>query len=97
VRRLYLSYLRPGYVRKMRELRRGECKRCGKCCNLFWKCPFIKDTARCTLYENRFRSCRNFPIDERDITGATSGCGYYFVSEAEARAEAEAASTRAEN
>ena len=81
----------------MQELRRGECKRCGNCCSLFWRCPFLEDTARCTFYENRFKPCRNFPIDARDITGAASGCGHYFVTEAAAGAEAEAASIRAES
>jgi hypothetical protein len=38
-------------------LRRGECNRCGACCELVFKCPFLKKnpdgTSLCGIYENR--------------------------------------------
>jgi len=77
-RRYYLSHFRPGYVRRMRALRRGECRRCGQCCSLFFRCPFLQEGNQCTIYERRFQQCRDFPIDERDISGPHIACGFRF-------------------
>ena len=87
-RRFYLSHLRRGYIERMRKLRRGECKRCGKCCALFWKCPYIQESSQCRIYDKRFKPCSDFPIDSRDISGVCADCGHYFITEEQARAEA---------
>ena len=64
-------------------LRRGECNRCGACCELVFKCPFLKKnpdgTSLCGIYENRPNSCRLFPIEQRDIREVKGTCSYYFV------------------
>ena len=63
-------------------LRRGDCNRCGACCELLFKCPFLKKhsdgTATCGIYENRPNSCRLFPIERRDIEEVRGSCSYYF-------------------
>jgi len=64
-------------------LRRGECNRCGACCELLFKCPFLKKEADgsslCGIYENRPNSCRLFPIEARDIREVRGTCSYYFI------------------
>ncbi len=64
-------------------LRRGECNRCGACCELVFKCPFLKKnpdgTSLCGIYENRPNSCRLFPIEQRDIREVKGTCSYYFI------------------
>jgi hypothetical protein len=65
------------------SLRRGECNRCGACCELVFKCPFLKKNAdgssTCGIYENRPNSCRLFPIEPRDIMEVRGTCSYYFI------------------
>ncbi len=64
-------------------LRRGECNRCGACCELVFKCPFLKKnpdgSSLCGIYENRPNSCRLFPIEQRDIREVKGTCSYYFI------------------
>src|SRR5689334_3973733 len=64
-------------------LRRGECNRCGACCELVFKCPFLKKhpdgTSLCGIYENRPNSCRLFPIEPRDLLEVRGTCSYYFI------------------
>jgi len=64
-------------------LRRGECNRCGACCELVFKCPFLKKqpdgSSLCGIYENRPNSCRLFPIEQRDIQEVKGTCSYYFI------------------
>src|SRR5215813_8141965 len=64
-------------------LRRGECNRCGACCELVFKCPFLRKntdgTTLCGIYENRPNSCRLFPIEQRDSQEVRGTCSYYFI------------------
>ena len=87
-RRFYLNLIRPGYVRASLARRRGECRRCGACCQMGARCRHLDydgDLAVCKRYERwRTANCRNFPIDERDLAdrdlvAPDSPCGYYFV------------------
>jgi len=85
-RRQCLSRLRPGYVRRVRETRRGECRSCGSCCDLTFYCPFLnpeKTVERCTHYEKRPRTCRDFPVDALDLRLTRAPCGYWFEGEGE--------------
>ena len=65
------------------SLRRGECNRCGACCELVFKCPFLKKQAdgssMCGIYENRPNQCRLFPTEQRDIAEVRGSCSYYFI------------------
>ena len=65
------------------SLRGGECNQCGACCELVFKCPFLKKksdgTSLCGIYENRPNSCRLFPIEQRDIQEVRGTCSYYFI------------------
>jgi hypothetical protein len=82
MRRTYLSTFRPDYIRQsIAENRKGECHRCGACCELVYKCPFLGRDAQnlpyCRVYgELRPGNCRNYPFDA--IDSEIEKCGYSF-------------------
>ena len=65
------------------SLRRGDCNRCGACCEILFKCPFLKKhgdgTTTCGIYEDRPTQCRLFPLDRRDIQEVRGTCSFYFI------------------
>jgi len=89
LRRLYYVFLKPGYVSEKLKQRKGECRRCGACCKLLFTCPFLDETngtPTCKIHADKWKVCRLFPIDERDlrdrdIISPDKKCGYYFPSE----------------
>ncbi len=97
LRRAYLVYLRPGYVRESLKRRVGGCGRTGACCHLSFSCPMIRwieRTPTCRIYEHRPRSCTTFPIDERDLRDRDilfpeTACGFSFVRPEDVRQESE--------
>jgi len=91
VRRQYLSRLRPGYVARMRALRRGECRLCGSCCDLTFHCPFLNGEWRCRAYDTRTLTCRDFPVDATDLRLTRVPCGHYFAPPAQETDRAPAA------
>ena len=64
-------------------LRRGECNRCGACCEILFKCPFLKKhrdgTTTCGIYEDRPSQCRLYLIERRDLEEVRGTCSYYFI------------------
>ncbi|MBA3442086.1 MAG: YkgJ family cysteine cluster protein [Pyrinomonadaceae bacterium] len=64
-------------------LRRGECNRCGACCEILFKCPFLKKhgdgSSTCGIYEDRPDQCRLYPIERRDLEEVRGTCSYYFI------------------
>ena len=83
LRRFVITNFRKEETVAALALRRGECNRCGACCELVFKCPFLKKNADgaslCGIYENRPNSCRLFPIEPRDIQEVRGTCSYYFI------------------
>jgi len=70
---------RPGYVRRSLALRSGECRRCGRCCSIAFRCPHYEDG--CAIHGRHYRQCKAFPIDRRDtelISRLGGRCGYTF-------------------
>jgi hypothetical protein len=60
--------------------RKGLCHRCGLCCKILFKCPFYVEKypfGECSIYEERSKVCRLFPMSEKDIR-IVKECGYYF-------------------
>ena len=86
LRRLGLGVFGRGYVRRSIERRVGECRRCGACCKLAYRCHLLRDTGgitECRLHKWRPANCRLFPIDERDLAdrdlvAPDEPCGYSF-------------------
>ena len=81
-RRFYLGTFKPEYIQKaIAETRTGDCHRCGACCELIYRCPFLgKDSQNlpyCRVYgELRPANCRNYPFDRADAE--IDQCGYKF-------------------
>jgi hypothetical protein len=65
------------------SLRRGDCNRCGACCEILFKCPFLKKhgdgSTTCGIYEDRPSQCRLYPIDRRDLEEVRGTCSFYFI------------------
>ena len=81
-RRFFIGTFRPEIVEKsIAATREGECHRCGLCCELIYKCPFLGKDAQnlpyCRVYGDlRPANCRNYPFDVTDSEIDT--CGYTF-------------------
>jgi Fe-S-cluster containining protein len=64
--------------------RQGECNRCGACCKILFRCPFLGTDAEgqftCRIYERRFEQCRLFPLHAADLREVAE-CSYTFVTE----------------
>jgi hypothetical protein len=89
LRRQYLCRLRPKYVAEAKAARRGQCRRCGSCCNLTFHCPFLETSRLCNRYEKRTVSCREFPVDARDLRLTRVPCGHYYDSPPEDKGRAD--------
>lgn len=90
-RRFFFYLFRPGYVRHSIAGRKGECARCGACCNLTAKngCPSLAfeegGLSLCKIHGSfRMPNCVIFPVDARDIADRdlvapdNVKCGFYF-------------------
>ncbi len=83
VRRFMNANFRKQEVIDMLALRQGECNRCGACCEILFKCPFLKKhddgTSACGIYEDRPNQCRLFPLEKRDLEEVRGTCSFYFI------------------
>ena len=83
LRRFVSSNFRRQEVIESLALRRGDCNRCGACCEILFKCPFLKKhgdgTTSCGIYEDRPNQCRLFPIEKRDLEEVRGQCSFYFI------------------
>jgi hypothetical protein len=83
LRRFVSANFRKQEVIESLALRRGECNRCGACCEILFKCPFLKKhgdgTSTCGIYEDRPNQCRLFPIEKRDLEEVRGTCSFYFI------------------
>ncbi|MBI5778714.1 MAG: hypothetical protein HZA49_04600 [Planctomycetes bacterium] len=86
IRRMFLVYLRPNKTRVALSVREGECRRCGACCAIMFKCPALKGdngTLHCKIYDLRSNVCKTFPINpkdikDRDLIMPHKKCGFHF-------------------
>ena len=83
LRRFVSANFRKQEVIASLALRRGECNRCGACCEILFKCPFLKKhddgITTCGIYEDRPNQCRLFPIEKRDLQEVRGSCSFYFI------------------
>ena len=65
--------------------RKGECNRCGACCKILFRCPFLGTDAEgqytCRIYDKRFAQCRLFPLHVEDLRELGEQCSYTFDAE----------------
>lgn len=85
IRRLVAKFRRQ-HVNGQLKKRKGECVRCGTCCRLLFKCPFLQKNdaqTNCRVHANKPSNCQLFPLCEKDLRDRDSHnphakCGYYF-------------------
>jgi Fe-S-cluster containining protein len=62
--------------------RQGDCNRCGACCKILFRCPFLGTDAEgqytCQIYDKRFAQCRLFPLHAKDLLDLEEECSYTF-------------------
>jgi hypothetical protein len=81
-RRFWLgTFHKDRIARSVQETRKGDCHRCGLCCELIYKCPFLgrdgQNLPYCRIYGDlRPANCRNYPFDKIDSEIDT--CGFTF-------------------
>lgn len=81
-RRFYIGTFNPEYIdESVKANRVGDCNRCGSCCELIYRCPFLGRDAQnlpyCRVYGDlRPANCRNYPFDEMDAE--IDHCGFSF-------------------
>jgi len=65
--------------------RQGDCNRCGACCKILFKCPFLGTDAEgqytCRIYQHRFSQCRLYPLHAADLAELEGQCSYTFETE----------------
>jgi Fe-S-cluster containining protein len=73
--------------------RQGDCNRCGACCKILFRCPFLATDAEgqytCRIYEKRFAQCRLYPVHPGDLREIEKDCSYTFEAERSHPAPAE--------
>ena len=83
VRRFFFSHFRQSYVAEQASRLSGECNRCGNCCEILFRCPFVikqdDGFSACSIYENRPSQCSAFPIDERCLADVEFDCTFSFA------------------
>ncbi len=86
-RRFFLTHFRSAAVERSLAQRRGECNRCGVCCQLVVKCVYLRwenGLAACANYGNHPPNCSRFPLNQADLDdvnriAAHKPCSYFFV------------------
>lgn len=64
--------------------RKGNCLRCGKCCKIVFKCPFLNENTsppHCLIYKYRSKVCQLFPLNEKDLEDVDFVCGFTFQND----------------
>lgn len=65
--------------------RQGDCNRCGACCKILFRCPFLgtddEGQYTCRIYKMRFSQCRLFPLRASDLHELREECSYTFEAE----------------
>jgi hypothetical protein len=83
VRRFVFANIHTSRNNEMLALRQGECTRCGACCKILFRCPFLIEEPgqiySCGIYGAHFNSCRIFPLVPKDLEEVEEPCGYTFA------------------
>ena len=85
VRRFLQAKVLREDTQSLLALRKGECNRCGACCKILFRCPFLGTDAEgqytCRIYDKRFAQCRLFPLHAEDLRELGEQCSYTFEPE----------------
>ena len=89
LRRTFLSNILPDNLAyRYKAYQRGECNRCGLCCQIQFRCPFFVDegpyNTRCSIYTTPAapQACLKFPLDPTDLKllqrEVGNACTFYY-------------------
>ena len=83
VRRFFRANIYTARNDELLAKRRGECTRCGACCKILVRCPFLIEepgpSYKCAIYGEHFNQCRIYPLVPQDLQEIEEPCGYTFV------------------
>ena len=99
IRRFVQAKLGQQDVEALVSRRQGECNRCGACCKILFRCPFLGTDAEgqytCRIYDKRFSQCRLFPLHPADLREVEE-CSFTFAEAPAPQAAEPALALRAE-
>jgi len=86
VRRFFRANLYTRGNSALLARRQGECTRCGACCKILFKCPFLLENAEqdgsvqysCSIYGSYPNQCQIYPLVPKDLDEIEEPCGYTF-------------------
>jgi hypothetical protein len=79
IARTFELLFRPEAVVAGTARRQGDCRGCGACCEIIFRCPhFDREKRECRIYESRYGVCRMFPARPEDLAGLEAICSYSF-------------------
>jgi hypothetical protein len=87
VRRFFRANIYTAENEKLLSKRQGECNRCGACCKILFKCPFLVENLgadpgnlyTCGIYGEHFSQCRIYPLVPQDLLEVEEPCSYTFT------------------
>lgn len=87
-RSLLANVLPDNILFRYKAYQRGECNRCGLCCQIQFRCPFFVDdgpnNTRCSIYTTPHapQACLKFPLDPMDLRllqrQVGNACTFYY-------------------
>lgn len=81
------TYFQKEATERSMAKRQGDCNRCGACCQLLYRCPYLKQDAdgyKCGIYQRRPDQCATYPHNQKVIdllVKAGGSCSYSFREE----------------
>ena len=84
-RRYYHLFHKEKVTLSIKE-RKGDCKRCGQCCQASIRCPRLlydnNNLAMCTIHDRRPGMCELYPFNSRDFfSHIKDKCGFFYKTE----------------
>lgn len=86
LKRIWVCYFNTDRILNSIKTRKGKCKKCGKCCNIYGiKCPFLNKENKCSIY--KFRPTLLCKIGPLNLTKGEIkkheeiDCGFYWESQ----------------
>lgn len=91
---LFSTFLPERILTRWRPFRQGECNRCGMCCKIVLRCPFLHEADQqtaCLIYTSTRHvppPCLSYPFDPADLADvqraiAPAICPFTFTGEPE--------------
>lgn len=81
-RRFYYASVATSGTAERLAKRDGDCNRCGACCKILYRCPFLAEPEpgvyACRIYGHHFAQCKLYPLTPADLTEIDGECTYTF-------------------